>query len=90
MTAAGVVCGAKIERGLIPRRPCDGDDHGEDWVLARSCPLRMSALRLLRALNRTSRGQPNSVENDPNGTFVTVRDPAFTGLRWAGQRKVAD
>jgi hypothetical protein len=31
-----------------------------------------------------------SVEFDPNGTFVTVRDPAFTGLRWAGQRKVAD
>jgi hypothetical protein len=30
------------------------------------------------------------VENDPNGTFVTVRDPAFTGFRWAGQRKVAD
>jgi hypothetical protein len=32
----------------------------------------------------------SSSEFDPNGTFVTVRDPAFTGLRWAGQRKVVD
>ena len=34
-------------------------------LLARNGPPRMLALRLLTALNRTSRGQPNSVENNP-------------------------
>jgi hypothetical protein len=34
--------------------------------LARSGPPWMSALRLLTALNRTSCGQPNSIENDPD------------------------
>jgi|ERR1700682_88502 hypothetical protein len=43
-----------------------GVDIASSRFLARNGPPRVLALRLLTALNRTSRGQPNSVENDPN------------------------
>ena len=40
----------------------------ENPEMARSGPSRMSALWLLTGLDRTSRRQPNSVENDPTAT----------------------
>jgi hypothetical protein len=44
----------------------------------------MSAVRSLTGVNRTWRGQPNSVEIDPTRTLALARDqPAM--LLWAGQ-----
>src|ERR1700686_1483234 len=59
--------------------------------MARRGPQEMSATRSLSGINRTSRGQANSVENDPTADFRYIASAArcwpvstLSGLIWNG------
>jgi hypothetical protein len=61
--------------------PLSGEERKLDFGAVRSVDEGQSGKHVLA---------PSSSQFDPIGTFVTVRDPTFTGLQSTGQRKVAD
>src|SRR5450631_4721733 len=72
---------SQLASGLSALAPAQRAGAQRLCALARSSPPSMSAVRWLRALNRTSRGQPNPVENGPK--------PGMSGAHLAALKMAA-